>query len=410
MDNWFKSKWFVRAISLAFAIVLYVFVQVETNQFQNDSRFSPNSNDDIKTIENVPVNIQIDDENYVVSGVPEFATVSLEGPTPTLKAVTQQRSFDVFVDLTKLEAGTHTVELEYSGVSEDLNVYTEPKTIEVTIEERASKEFDVAVDFINTDQLPEGYELGKPEVDPGAITITSSKEVIDQIAIVKIFVDVAGVKESIENREVPVNVYDSRGNELNVQVEPGSVSVSAELSNPSKDVPVTVSTAGELPEGYSLASISANVDKVEVFAVNDILQNLEEVTTKDIDLSKINQTGMIEVGLALPDGTNAPESKTIEVAVELEQTKRVEDVPISTGNLDDGQAASFIQPEDQSMNVTVTGNQRDVSELSSEDIQVIADAEGLGGGERQIPISIETPDNIEVNSSEFEQVTVEITS
>lgn len=75
MDNWFKSRWFVRGISLFFAIVLYVFVQVEMDQYQNDSRI-PDNNEGIQTVENVPINIRIDEDNYVVSGVPEFATVS----------------------------------------------------------------------------------------------------------------------------------------------------------------------------------------------------------------------------------------------------------------------------------------------------------------------------------------------
>ncbi|WP_164670739.1 CdaR family protein [Virgibacillus doumboii] len=407
MDNWFKSKWFVRAISLAFAIVLYVFVQVDTDEFQNDSRI-PDSNGDIQTIENVPVNIRIDSENYVVSGVPEVATVTLEGPTATLKAAAQQQNFDIFVDLENLEAGTHTVDLQQAGVSEDLTVYIEPKTIEVTIEERASEQFDVAVDFINTDKLPEGYELGESQVEPQSVTITSSRDVIDQIAIVKVFVDVEGLTESIDSREVPVNVYDARGTELNVRVEPESVAVSVEVNNPSKTVPVNVSTSGELPEGYSLASISANVDEVEVFAVSETLQDLEEVSTEDINLSEINQSGTIEVGLALPNGANAPDAETIEVEIELEQTKTIEDVPISVENLDDGQDVSFVEPAEPSMNVTVTGNQSDVSNITAEDIQLVVDAGGLDNGEHQVPVSIQAPDNIEVNN-EFEQVTIEIT-
>ncbi len=407
MDNWFKSRWFVRGISLFFAIVLYVFVQVEMDQYQNDSRI-PDNNEGIQSVENVPINIRIDEDSYVVSGVPEFSTVSLEGPTGTMTATARQQNFDVFVDLQDLEEGTHTVELQHSGIPDELTVYIEPKTIEVTIEERASEEFDVAVDFINTKQLPQGYEVGTAEVSPQKVTITSSREVIDKIAIVKVFVDVADLEENIDNREVPVNVYDASGNELNVKVEPESVAVSAEIQNPSKTVPVTLSTTGDLPEGYSLSSISANVDEAEIFATSDVLEGIEEVSTEEIDMSEITESGTINVGLALPDGANAPELEQVEVTIELEQTRTVEDVPIDVENLGEGQEVSFVEPAEPVMNITVVGNQSNVSELTAEDFQVTVDAGGLESGEHQLPVTIEGPEISEVDG-QFDQVTIEIT-
>ncbi|HLS09587.1 CdaR family protein [Lentibacillus sp.] len=407
MDNWFKSRWFVRAISLAFAIALYVFVQVEMDEYQNESRLLPNSGADVQTVEDVPVNIRIDDESYVVSGVPEVATVTLEGTRGTLTATAQQRNFDIYVDLEGLEAGTHTVDLQHTGIPEELKVYIEPKTIEVTIEERASEEFDVAVDFINVDQLPDGYEIGESQTDPGQVTITSSKEVIEQIAIVKVFVDVSETTEPIDSREVPVNVYDASGNELNVRVEPENVNASVDINNPSKNVPVNVETTGELPEGYSLSSMSSNTEEVEVFATNEVLQNLEQVSTETIDLADITESGTVEVGLALPDGAIVPDTDTIEVTVELEQTRTFEAVPIDVENLGAEQDVSFVQPEDQAMDLTVAGNQEDVSELAADDFTIFINAEGLEDGAHEVPVTIEGPDGIDVNG-EFDQVTVEI--
>ncbi|TFJ92385.1 CdaR family protein [Lentibacillus salicampi] len=405
MDSWFKSPWFVRAISLAFAIGLYVFVQVEIDQYQNDSRLETNNSSDAQTVEDVPVNIRIDDENYVVSGVPEAVTVTLEGKTGALTATARKQNFDIFVDLENLDAGTHTVDLQHTGIPDELNAYIEPKTIEVTIEERASEQFDVALDFIG--QLPEGYEIGESQTEPGQVTITSSKEVIEQIAIVKVFVDVSEATEPIDSREVSVNVYDARGNELNVRVEPENVNASVDINNPSKDVPVDVETSGELPDGYSLSSISANTDEVEVFATNEVLQDIDGVSTETIDLADITESGPIDVGLALPDGASVPAIETVEVAVELEQTRTFETVPIDVENLGDGQDLSFTEPENEEMAITVTGDQADISELTADDFTVVADGEGLEEGEHEIPVTIEGPDGIEVNG-EFEQITVEI--
>ncbi|WP_174615458.1 CdaR family protein [Virgibacillus ihumii] len=409
MDKWFNSRWFVRGISLIFAAVLYIFVQVEIDQYDNDdSRIFPSGNEEVATIEEMPVSIRIDEDNYVVSGVPQTVSVTLEGSESTLTATARQKNFDIYVDLEGLEEGTHTVELKHANVPRELNAYIEPKTIEVTIQERATEEFTVSTDFINTDKLPQGYELGESTTEPKTVAITSSKDIIEQISIVKVFVDVSGLKEPIDNREVPVNVYDARGNELNVQMEPESVEVSVDIQNPSKSVPVTLSTMGELPEGYTMSSISANVDKVKIHGKSEVLTGIEKVSTEKINLNDINESGTIDVGLALPDGAHIKGNKKIEVAIELEQTRTFQDVPVDVENVGDGQEVTFIEPESASMDVTINGLQKPVSNVSAEDITATVDAGGLDPGQHQLPVSLEGPENVEL-TGEFEQVTVEIT-
>src|SRR5699024_7409381 len=163
------------------------------------------------------------------------------------------------VDLQGLGEGEHEVKLQYENISDDLKVYIEPKTVDVVIEKRSNEEFKVNVDLINEDKLPDGYEIEDVDVNPETVQIQSSESVVDQIAIVKVYVDVDGLTDPIKNREVPVNVYDSQGNELNVSLDPENVEVSAEVNNPSKKVPLSVETTGELPDGYSLDSITPAV-------------------------------------------------------------------------------------------------------------------------------------------------------
>src|SRR5699024_10381326 len=182
MDNLFRSKWFVLAVSLAFSILLFVFVNVEISDKNAENRFF-GTPDETQTVENVPVDIRIDDD-YVVSGVPESVTASLEGPKSILTPVAKQRNFDVFVDLQGLGEGEHEVKLQYENISDDLKVYIEPKTVDVVIEKRSNEEFKVNVDLINEDKLPDGYEIEDVDVNPETVQIQSSESVVDQIAIV----------------------------------------------------------------------------------------------------------------------------------------------------------------------------------------------------------------------------------
>ncbi|OZU87494.1 hypothetical protein CIL03_16895 [Virgibacillus indicus] len=407
MDNWFASKWFVRVVSLAFAVSLFAFVYISENDSQNDSRVD-NNTDGLQTLDNVPVDIRIDDENYVVSGVPEVVSVSLEGSAGVLTPLIRLRNFDVFVDLRGKEEGDHIVEIQHN-ISSEVKAYIEPKTVEVTIEEKASEEFQINADFINESQLPEGYELGEYGIEPNTVTITSSRSIIDQIGIVKVYIDLAGLNESINNREVPVNVYDNQGNELSVRVEPETVVVSADIDNPSKTVPVTVATTGEMPEGYSLTSISANVEEVEVFATSNVLQEIEGISTEEVDLAEITESGTIDVELALPDGANAGDTETVEVTVEVEETRTIEAVPIEIEDLEEGQDLTFIEPETPEMDITAVGNQSAISEFSAEDFRVFINVEGLVPGEHEVPVTIEGPEAEDITiTGEFEQALIEI--
>lgn len=392
MDSWFNNKWFVRAVSLAFAILLYVFVNVEGTT--TDSRI-PSETDRVEVLENVPVDILIDDEQYVVSGVPEVVTVSLEGPYSILMPTAKQRNFDVFVDLRDLEAGEHTVEIDHDRIPNELSVYIEPKTINIVIEERATKEFAVQVDFINEDQLPDGYELGEVEVNPEVVTVTSSRSIIEQIAMVKVFVDVAGLTESINNREVPVNVYDNQGNGLNIRVVPENVVVSVEVENPNKVVDVFVSTTGDLPNGYDLIEMTPNIEEVEIFARRDILDDIEEISTTEIDLSDIDESQTIQVDLALPDGV-VTKDESIDVTIKLEQTREFTKVPITVENEASGQTISFETPSSREVNLTVTGEDSIVKGLSKDDFKLSIDVSGLEEGEHRLPIKVEGPDDVDI--------------
>ncbi len=71
MDKWFQSKWFVRIISLIFAVSIYLFVTVETDKREMTLAIIPGATNEVQVLEDVPLDIRIDADQYVVSGVPE---------------------------------------------------------------------------------------------------------------------------------------------------------------------------------------------------------------------------------------------------------------------------------------------------------------------------------------------------
>jgi len=103
-----ESKWFIRIFALVIAILLYLSVSVD----QRGSNYSAGSNNFSTTVEDVPVEAYYDQENFVVTGLPETADVHLEGNSSIVQITKSLRDFTVYVDLTNAPIGIQKAELK----------------------------------------------------------------------------------------------------------------------------------------------------------------------------------------------------------------------------------------------------------------------------------------------------------
>lgn len=413
MNDWLNKPWVIRVISLFLAILTFLVISFDNQDTRSadvgsfDSIF--NNSRESETLEDVPVNIVIDDEKYVVSGVPEVVTMSLTGTVSVVQSTVTQRNFDVYVDLEGLSPGTHTVPIKHDGVSSRIDVSFEPENIEVTIEERGSGTYDVAVDYSNLDQMPEGFEIASATVTPQQVEITSAQSVIDRISSVKAFVDVEGIKESMTLTDVPVRIYDNEGNQMNARIEPGTVTVDLEVINPNKEVPIDVTTSGELPDGVRLIETSVEAENVTVYAPSSQLEDIEQVETEPIDLSEITETTTLEVALLVPDNATSLSRETIDVTVEVEEETEttLENIDITIDNVTDGLNATFVSPESGQIAVTFSGFPSDLEAMDVDQLDLVVNANNLEAGEYNRPLEYNQLDDINVTLP-LENVTIRI--
>lgn len=413
MNDWLNKPWVIRVISLFLAILTFLVISFDNQDTRSadvgsfDSIF--NNSRESETLEDVPVNIVIDDEKYVVSGVPEVVTMSLAGTVSVIQSTVTQRNFDVYVDLEGLSPGTHTVPIKHDGVSSRIDVSFEPENIEVTIEERGSGTYDVVVDYSNLDQMPEGFEIESATVTPQQVEITSAQSVIDRISSVKAFVDVEGIEESMTLTDVPVRIYDNEGNQMNARIEPGTVTVDLEVINPSKEVPIDVTTTGELPDGVRLIETAAQAENVTVYAPSSQLEGIEQVEIEPIDLSEITETTTLEVTLLVPDNATSLSRETIEVTIEVEEETEttLDDVDITIDNVTDGLNATFVSPESGQIAVTFSGFPSDLEAMNVDQLDLVVNANNLEEGEHNRSLEYNQLDNIQITLP-VEDVTIRI--
>lgn len=109
MDKFLNNPWAVKVVALLFAFLLYFAVhsaQAPTPKKPGES-FFPTSTTDEATLTDIPVKSFYDDENYVVTGVPQTVNVTIKGPTGTVKKVRQVKDFEIYADMQNLKTGRH---------------------------------------------------------------------------------------------------------------------------------------------------------------------------------------------------------------------------------------------------------------------------------------------------------------
>ncbi|MBT2574704.1 YbbR-like domain-containing protein [Bacillus sp. ISL-51] len=397
MDKFLNNRWAVKIIALLFALLLYVAVnnnQAPTPKKPGES-FFPTSTTDEATLTDIPVKAYYDEANYVVTGVPQTVNVTIKGSTSAVKKARQTKNFEIYADMNNLKTGTHKVELKAKNVSDGLTISINPSVTTVTIQEKTAESFPVDVEYYNKSKMKTGYTPQQPIISPKNVQITGSKNVIDNISLVKASVNLENADETIE-KEVKVTVYDKDGNALPVDVEPSVIKVTVPVASPSKKLPFKIERKGSLPDGVSVASIDSSPSEVTVYGPQDVLDSLEFIDGVSLDLSKIDKGTDIDADIPLPKGVTkvSPEKISLHVKVDSEDKQDFDDVAIKTVGLNSSQQIEFLDPKSQTVNVTAKGSPDNIKALKKSDIELYANVSDLNDGEHSVKLEVNGPQNI----------------
>lgn len=294
MDKLFGSQWVLRITALILALLLAIYVKAIISA---DSDFLKT---DADILTNVPLEVYYDDENLLVTGIPETVNVRIEGPMQIVQQTKLLKDYKVFVKLNALLIGEHSVTVLSENFSDKLKVTIDPAILNVVIEERVTKEF--RVDFeMNNRLIAEDYSLKGMTADPNKVLISGAKSVIESISYVKATVaGEAGINASFI-QEANVKVLDRDLNKLGVTIEPEKVKVKVEIIEYSRELPITIKQTGEAQTGVIIDKLSVEPSKILVYGTRTAIDSLTEVIV-DVDISKINESGSYEMDVAVPTG------------------------------------------------------------------------------------------------------------
>ncbi|MCM3710426.1 CdaR family protein [Sporosarcina luteola] len=424
VDKLMDRPWFLRFTALALAIILFFSVQSE-----NEKKTSSTIGDSQGILHDVPVEVLIDNENFVVTGVPKTVNMEIDGPSSLVQSAKLLKDFTLKVDLRSLSMGRHTVKIQAENLSDKLDVRLNPATVDVVIEEKVSKTFPVEPEF-NERLLAEGYNAVKKEVEPSTIQVTGAKSVVEAISFVKVSATGdSGINKSFEQK-ARVRVLDRDLNKLDVTIEPEEVTVKVEVKENSKVVPVVLNQRGVPGENIVIDSVFTDTKMVTLFGPQKTLETIDALRV-DVDVSKVKESGTLELNLPKPTGVSKlsedkvkvnisvtvmdgegppPDDVSMEPTTDVEKdvTKEFKNIPVVVKGLDEKYSSTFLKPANGVVDVTVTAKEEVIKSLDSSDFAISVDASGTDQeGEHSYPLSVVGPDNIAWKLSENE-VTLEI--
>ncbi|WP_040929541.1 YbbR-like domain-containing protein [Nosocomiicoccus massiliensis] len=301
---------------LVVSLILALFMFASANKiFEDFNLFGQNGGNDTITIENVPVELKYDEEEYYVTGAQKTVQVNFSGTPSKLKQIQATDNFNVVLDLRNYELGEFEVTYEVEGIPDDITATVLPKKTMVSIQNLVEQTFEVQAE-VNESRLSSNYTIESITTDPEVVTVRGGEDDMARIQYVRAMISgtekiTDAIRESAE-----VSVFDGVYNKLDVVIEPQKVAVDIKVKENSKEVPVYLNVVGSLKSGYQLDGISLENETITIYGPQDMLDEIVGVEA-EINLEDIDKSGSFNVSLELPSNIQKTEPANVKAEVKI---------------------------------------------------------------------------------------------
>jgi len=297
------KKWQLKIICLLMAIVLWFFIINEQNPMSEGSY-------------TVPIVVENLDSQYITSNVPKTVYVRLSGPRNTIINVGPS-DIKAYIDLSDAQEGEMS-----APVRIEIPAGTELKKQSMT-------SADIMVDVYTVRELaltPHLVGQTKNDIFVSSLKVVPEKVVISGARRLVKQVEQAVVEIPIEDRiddfsiMAPIRLVAADGSRVEgLEMTPwqSNIRISIGHNAVTKDIPVYVTTEGDVSPSVSLKEIKINPDTVAVKGDANILKNLSRIDLPPIDISGLKQDKKWKIIVSPVNGVIF-EPDTIEVAVDVE--------------------------------------------------------------------------------------------
>lgn len=380
------------ATALVFAVAVWLFAVTQA---------------DPTAVRNYPRPIEVDviglDPNLMITNdVVQQVSLAIRAPSTILNQLEGDINLiDVTLDLSGLEAGSHTITPQVNlGLSPAEVVRMTPSSVSVELDAIVTQTFAIELNIIGSPTI--GFELEDPQLDQEEAFVSGPRHLVERVDMVIVEINILDTIENIQQL-VEVQAVDIEGVQVEgVTISPSSVQVNIPVTQRGgfRTVVVKIVTTGQIAPGYRLTNIFSVPPTVTLFSSDlDLIETFPGVVeTTPINLNNASEDLEIRVALNLPQGVNVVGSQnvTVQVGIEpIQSSLSFTNVPVVFEGLAEGLEVEF-SPD--LIGVFLSGPLNILDQLRLEDLIVLIDLTNRGPGTYQL-----TPEVI----IEFEELTVD---
>ena len=338
-----------------------------------------------------PVKIQIvgQDSGYIIRDtIPQEVQLTFRAPRSVGdQLIAQPDDIRAILDLSGLRAGQHQADIQVQISLRPVRILTiNPASITFTLEPLVTKTFPLELTL--SGQLPIGYQMGTPVIDPKEITVSGPASLVSKVAKASLEASLLGIRQDI-NQALAVETLDQGDQSISgLTVHPASAHVVVPISQQGgyRDLAVKVIVRGQLASGYRLDNISVSPPVVTVFSSDLELVNALPgvVETQALDLQGANGNVSTRLPVNIPAGVSLVGDQTvlIEAGVSpIQSSLTLSGEPVDITGLTPGLEAK-ISPA--AVDVILSGPLPLLDSLTHQDVHVVLDLTGLSAGSHQL--------------------------
>lgn len=258
--------------------------------------------------------------------------------------------------------------------------------IEIVIDDFVTAEKDVKATVKGS--LPESTTLGETKIEPESVMVYGTKDNVDKVSYLKASLNADKLSDDSTTIETAITPVNSKGNEVEyVNLSRSKVEVTAVLAK-YKEVKLEVKTTGKIDSQYEVSSMTIP-ETVEIEGEASVIKNIDTIEASDVDISKVTKSTKIEIKPILPEGVtlkNEDEKLYVDIIIKSPKTKILsyENSEIEIKGLDDGLTGEILE----GVNVTVSGKESDISDITKKSFTLSVDASNLEEGKHSVKVNI----------------------
>ncbi len=390
-ENWLSKTSTLLFISLIIAIIVFVVVDQKMLLFSESTA---------EVLKSQPVQVIMNEEAYVVEGLPETVDITLIGRKADLYFAKQSPSHDVVIDLTGLKPGTHRVNIKYNQALASIDYNVNPSTATVIIYPKISETRTLTYDLLNQDSLDSRLVIDNVSISTDKVVIKGAEYQLKKVATVKALIDINNlVKKEVgvtTINDIPLKAYDENGNVVDVEIVPDKINADITIKSPSKELPIKVIPVGTVSFGKAISSIDTSETNVTVYGDEETLNSLTYIPV-EIDVNDLKGNKQYKLELEKPVGIRhmSVNNVTVNVGLDNSTSKELTGVDIKYRNLADGYTVQGISANDTTVAVTIKGVESVIKNINNDDVTAYLDLAGYGEGVHEVEVFV-TGDDVKV--------------